>query len=152
MTTKPRTANSVDAFLDEHRKLAQKLAELRRWWDELDQLGSRKFGEMAYRIEELRGLLAEHFEEEERDGYLASALAIAPQYATQADDLAHEHVQFLERLDGLVGRLREAAPASEYWRNAREELNQLLADLRQHEHRENAIVQTAFGSDVAATD
>jgi hypothetical protein len=80
MSPKPDAATSLNAFLEEHQRLARRIAELRQWWWELDELGVRKFGEMAFRVQDLRDLLEEHFAEEELDGYLSSALAVAPQF------------------------------------------------------------------------
>jgi len=152
MDDKPQTAVSLHTFLEAHQTLTRRIAELRKWWSELDALGDRKFGEMAFRVQELRDLLAEHFEEEERDGYLASALAVAPQFSAQAADLCSQHPQFLDRLDNLIGRVRDSEPRSDYWRTARDELEQFLADLRRHERSENAIVQAAFHDDVGTKD
>ncbi len=70
MAEKSQTKSSSCTFLEEHQDLMRRIAELRKWWSELDALGIRKFGETAFRIEELRDLLAEHFAEEERGGYL----------------------------------------------------------------------------------
>ncbi|HUE16399.1 MAG TPA: hemerythrin domain-containing protein [Planctomycetaceae bacterium] len=142
----------VHTFLEQHQNLSRRIAELRRWWSELDALGTRKFGEMAFRMQELRDLLTEHFDEEERDGYLASALAVAPHFSVEAADLCRQHPHFLDRLDNQIARVRASEPSSEYWRAARDELEQLLTDLRRHEQSENAIVQTAFQVDVGTKD
>jgi hypothetical protein len=152
MTPETRDRSSLNSFLKEHQELARRIAELRKWWTELDELGIRKFGEMAFRVQELRDLLAEHFTEEERGGYLSSALTAAPQFAPQAATLCAQHPQFLERLDHLIGRLRDSEPTSTYWRASRSEVEQVIADLRQHEQRENAIVQAAFEQDLGTND
>ena len=128
------------------------MPKLQKWWTELDELGIRKFGEMAFRVQELRDLLAEHFADEERGGYLGSALAVAPQFASQAATLCTEHAQFLERLDHLVARLRYSEATSNYWRASCLEIEQVIADLRRHEQRENAIVQAAFEQDLGTND
>jgi len=152
MADRNRTVVSLHTFLEEHQDLTRWIAELRKWWLELDALGTRKFGEMAFRMQELRDLLAEHFQQEERDGYLASALAVAPQFVAQAPDLCKQHQQFLDRLDKMIAKVRDSEPASDYWRTARDELEQFLADLRRHEASENAIVQTALHGDAGTTD
>jgi iron-sulfur cluster repair protein YtfE (RIC family) len=152
MADRTRTVVSLHTFLEEHQDLTHRIAELRKWWSELDALGTRKFGEMAFRMQELRDLLAEHFQEEERDGYLASALAVAPQFAAQAVDLCKQHQQFLDQLDKMIARVRDSEPASDYWRTVRDDLDQFLADLRRHERSENAIVQTALHDDAGTTD
>ena len=152
MSADTRDRSTLNAFLKEHQELARRVAELRKWWTELDELGIRKFGEMAFRVQELRDLLAEHFADEERGGYLGSALAVAPQFASQAATLCTEHAQFLERLDHLVARLRDSEATSNYWRASRSEIEQVIADLRRHEQRENAIVQAAFEQDLGTND
>jgi hypothetical protein len=152
MADKPQTTVSLHTFLEEHQNLTRRIAELRKWWSELDALGDRKFGEMAFRVQELRNLLAEHFEEEERGGYLTSALAVAPHFSVQAADLCRQHPEFLDRLDKLIARVRDSQLPSDYWRTARDELEQFLGDLRRHERSENAIVQTAFQVDVGTKD
>lgn len=152
MAERTRTADALHTFLKEHQKLTRRIAELRKWWSELDALGTRKFGEMAFRIEELRDFLAEHFEEEERDGYLASVLELAPHLTAQASVLCRQHRLFLSRLDDLIARVRCPEPPATLWRSARDEIAQFVSDLRQHEQAENAIVQGAFEDDVGASD
>ena len=152
MATNSQPHTSLHAFLKEHQELGRRMTELRQWWSELDALGMRKFGEMAFRVHEVRDLLAEHFAEEERDGYLSAALAAAPQFSRPAETLREQHAQFLERFDRMVARLRESEPSSQYWRALRDEIEQLIADLRQHEQSENAIVQAAFESDLGTND
>jgi iron-sulfur cluster repair protein YtfE (RIC family) len=151
MAEKPQSA-MLQTFLDEHLQLNRRIADLCKWWSELDQLGTPKFGEMAFRVEELRNLLAEHFAEEERGGYLASALEVAPRFAAQSAELCRQHRQFLDRLDDLIARARAAEPPSGLWRAARSEIQELLADLDHHERSENAIVQGAFEDDVGTED
>ncbi len=152
MPAEPQALSSLHAFLKEHQEVARRIAELRQWWSELDALGIRKFGEMASRVRELRDLLAEHFAEEERDGYLSAALAAAPRFSKLAGTLCEQHGQFLERLDHLIARLRDSEPTSHYWRASRDEIEGLIFDLRQHEQSENAIVQAAFEDDLGTKD
>jgi hypothetical protein len=151
MAEKPQPS-ALQTFLDEHLELNRRIADLRKWWSELDQLGIPKFGEMAFRVEELRHLLAEHFAEEERGGYLASALEVAPRFAAQSAELYRQHREFLDRLDDLIARARAAEPPPGLWRAARSEIEELLTDLDRHERSENAIAQGAFEDDVGTED
>jgi iron-sulfur cluster repair protein YtfE (RIC family) len=152
MAAESQSLNTLHSFLKEHQEVARRIAELRQWWSELDSLGIRKFGEMAFRVHELRDLLSEHFAEEERDGYLRAALAAAPQFMRPAANLREQHAQFLERLDHLIAQLQQCEPESRFWRESRDELEQLIVDLRRHEQSENAIVQAAFEDDLGTKD
>lgn len=139
-------------MLEEHHQVMRRITQIRTWCLELEQFGLPKFGELAMRVEGLRDLLAEHFAEEEKDGYLASALAIAPQYTRQAQELQAQHGHVLERLNDYINRLNESEPPFKSWQQACEEFEMVVADLRQHERSENEIVQSAFDNDVGTGD
>jgi Hemerythrin HHE cation binding domain len=145
MGEKPQSA-ALHTFVEEHLELNRQIAELRKWWSELDELGLPKFGEMAFRVEELRNLLAEHFDEEERNGILDSAAKVAPEFAAQSARFQQEHHQFLDRLDRLIAEARLPQPPSALWRSARHEIEDVLSVLKQHEESENALVQAAYGN------
>jgi iron-sulfur cluster repair protein YtfE (RIC family) len=130
----------------------RRLAALRRWWTELDQLGTPKFGEMGTQVQNLRNILAEHFAAEEKDGYLAPVIAVAPYLSRQANELQSQHGHLLESLNDFISRLQMSEPPFESWQAAYRELETLLLDLRRHEQAENEAVQAAFGNDVAAAD
>jgi hypothetical protein len=137
---------------EEHAELTRRLAALRKWWMELDQFGMPKFGEMGSQLENLRDILAEHFSTEEKGGYLAPALAVAPHLSRQVNELQSQHGQLLESLNGFINRLQMSEPPFESWQAAYCELETILADLRRHEREENKTVQAAFGNDLAAAD
>ena len=152
MRKETRTINWLTWMLEEHAELTRRVANLREWWNELDQYGLPKFGEMGSRVDELRDLLAEHFADEEKDGYFAPVLAVSPNLDRQVNKLQEQHGQLLERLNDFANRLQMSKPPFDSWQKAYRELETILADLRKHEQAENGIVQSTFDNDVTAAD
>ena len=140
------------SMLAEHRELMREIADLRRWWKELDEFGLPKYGEMGTRLKELRDHLRAHFEEEEADGYLAAALAAAPRFTHDAEYLRAQHRQFLDTLDRFTADLQATEPHCCNWEDARRRLEEFLTQLREHEAAENAIAHAAFGEDIGSVD
>ncbi len=144
-----RQNSVVGDLLAEHQELMQKIAELQSFWHEVNELGiGPKCQELADRLADIREHLQQHFDAEERDGYLGPALKMAPRFAQEADDLRAQHVTMLQSLDGLGGRLRTGD--HEIWNSVCAEVEAFVRDLEHHEHRENGIVQAAFNDDGGA--
>ena len=102
-------------LLAEHQELMEKIAELQKFWHEVDELGiGPKCQELADRLADIREHLQQHFDAEERDGYLGPALSMAPRFAQEADVLRDQHVTMLQTLDGLGGRLRTRPGSLEF--------------------------------------
>lgn len=152
MTDKKTEASSFQPMLEEHRELMQRIHELRQHWAQVDEAGGPQDDELGRRLDDFRRHLAAHFEEEERDGYLASALAIAPRFSRQAEQLCAQHRQLLVQLDGLMTQLSSAQSDPESWERSRRQFEDFVAELRKHEGAENAIVQSAFGDDIPSAD
>jgi len=145
-----KTREKLRAMQIEHRLLLHQAAAPLTRWNQIDVPSLDDFEETRTRLGALRDQLAAHFDEEERNGYLAEALAAAPRFSTRADQLCQEHKNFLAELDRLRRCLRADEPES--WKEARSDFEQLVANIRKHEGSENAIVQAAFGDDVGAAD
>lgn len=142
---------SAEQLLEEHQELMRKVTDIRKFWKEVCELGiGPRCSELAERMAEIRKLLDHHFEVEEADGYLAPALELAPRFAPEAKELAAQHQAFLDRLDGMMDRLRDAE--SEVWNSVCDELEAFVGELQEHEHRENNIVQAAFNEEPGAGD
>ncbi len=138
-------------LLAEHQELMRKVTDLKHFWHEVSELGiGPKCFELADRISDIREHLQEHFDAEERDGYLGPALTTAPRYSEEADELRAQHVTFLQALDSMTSRLRSGD--QEVWNSICGEVEKFVDDLQTHEHRENNIVQAAFTDDTGAGD
>ena len=146
-----RQASFVGDLLAEHQELFQKIGDLRQFWMEVCELGiGPKCFELADRLVDIRTHLQDHFDAEERDGYLGPALTAAPRFADEAGVLRAQHEEFLQRLDSMSSRLRTGD--HEIWNCICAEIDAFVADLLKHEHHENAIVQAAFTDDNGAGD
>ena len=153
MTSKTIPKELFETILQEHRQLMQQINGLRQFCSEVSELGQGpKFEEMGSRIKAFRQSLAAHFEEEERDGYLAPALDVAPRFTQQASELQRQHQQFLEVLDRFIERLQTCDPSIRCWHDARQEFEGFLDQLLEHERAENTIVQSAFTEDLGSGD
>ncbi len=103
-------------------------------------------------LADFEGELDDHFTKEEQGGYLAEALAEAPQLTRQAIALKREHADFrkrshsLARLGGAIGETRDR------WDFLRNRFDALGRDLLIHENAEGDLISKAFGVDIGAGD
>ena len=152
MSNETLAQHDFGALLAEHGELMGEIAELRRWWDEVEQLGVPRFGEMGSRLKLLRDHLQSHFEIEEAGGYLAGVLAVAPRFSEEARRLCMQHRQLLNTLDSFIERLTALEPPFHGWDETREEFDGFLLQLHRHESAENEIIQSAFNQDAGTVD
>ncbi len=152
-TDKSAARESLEAILAEHQELMARVVEISEWAIQVDELGDGpKYQELGQQMTELRGLLVGHFAEEEKDGYLASALEVAPRFSQEAAGLLQQHQQFLDRLDRFIGKLQDTDSPFAKWQEAHDEFKNIVAEVLRHEVKENAIVQAAFEDDVGTGD
>lgn len=152
MISQQETRQQFETLFDAQCELMKQVDDLRQWWREVDELGVPKYGEMVSRIQVLRDSVAAHFRSEEEGGYLAAALAIAPQFTQQAEILLAQHAGFLESLDRFATNLQADHPAFNSWQDVRDEFDKFVLEIRKHESAENAIMQAAFGEDIGNCD
>lgn len=127
-------------LLDGHEQLVDQIEAIRQWWQELDEVGRPKFGEMGDRIAEFREMLAAHFADEERGGYLQAAIQGKPELNEAAKALRKQHPQLLADTDALIEQLKSCDPLVECWRDARERFEALVEAIRRHESEENVLI------------
>src|SRR5579871_6847941 len=96
-----------------------------------------------------RGHLASHFRLEEKGGYMDAVRDREPRMQHAVSQLGIEHGQLMQSLNGLVTRASRAAGADE---TLCEDVLQWLDRIRNHEHRENELIQEAFNTDLGGED
>jgi len=125
-----------DELLDDLRKLQESAA-------------SGANAELRDRLVAAQTDIAEHFAFEEQNGYLDAVREREPWTDRTIQQLAEEHGELKRTLDALVRKAQGTPSLSEAFR---EEVRAWVRHVRQHETRENALIQDAFNSDIAAED
>ena len=91
--------------------------------------------------------LQKHFAEEEKNGYMAEALKVAPRYGRQADRLEEQHASLSKQICA-VHRVFDAIAVPADWSTVQRDLQQFRTDLFAHEGAENQMLQGAFLDDL----
>ena len=87
--------------------------------------------------------LAQRFAHQCEGGPLLEAVDRVPRLAPRAEKLFGDHQRLLARVDRLVGEARRAGVSPSRWRNVRDELRDVSADLLAHQRDEDAICSSA---------
>jgi hypothetical protein len=103
---------------------------------------------VAAKLDELRGPLRAHFDEEERAGLFEQIQERAPEHAHACSRLREEHHALLRRIDTL----RAVAPLDRRQATWGREVRALLDDLASHESRESEILTSALDGSTPAVD
>jgi len=136
----------VESLKEAHVAL---LADLR----ELDKAARSSpndgLAQLRHRLDAAQTHVAEHFRMEEVNGYMDAVRKREPRLEHTINQLADEHRQLRQSLDSLVVGAWNASELSEpLCANVRKWIEQL----RQHELRENDLVQDALYLDIGAED
>lgn len=111
-----------------------------------------RLGILRGRLTELSDVLQAHFRKEEREGYFADIVQLAPRLSRQADALEAEHRTLL----GQLSDLRDLFAAASEFAPVPFALRQAFADFvqacRDHEHRETELVQDAWLTELGGGD
>jgi iron-sulfur cluster repair protein YtfE (RIC family) len=136
----------VEAFHQAHVALGNDLRELTAATRAPSGAGRT---EAAKLLEKAREHLTEHFRLEEEDGYMGAVLQRDPNQERSVQHLRDEHRQLTESLEALRGEVASAGgPEDVPWKK----ILSWVARVREHESRENALVQDAFNVDLSAED
>jgi hypothetical protein len=144
------TPDIVAAINDEHRELLRRLATERDVWNRMECPTATNCDEILGRLGALRDDLAQHFDEEERGGYLAHVLDASPCLLSQVEKLRRQHADFLARLDEMRDALNSQHPGR--WQDARANFGRLVVEMRGHEAAETALARFAFSDEVMTID
>jgi hypothetical protein len=136
----------AEALEEAHRALRMALREL----DEaLHAPQGTDPGEVGRQLGMLREQLTEHFRLEEEDGYMAPVLEREPHLERTVAHLHGEHRTLADTLDGLIAEARTRDKLED---RLREHVRAWVDQVRQHEARENRLVQDTFNLDIDAED
>jgi hypothetical protein len=109
----------------------------------------KSLAELRAQLSATRTHIAEHFRFEEQNGYMDTVRRREPRLEHEIQQLAEEHRQLMQSLEGLIGQANTATGLDNTFQN---EVRGWIAHVRQHEARESRLVQDAFNLDISAED
>lgn len=138
-------------LLGQHRDLHARLLALRADFSAAAD-PPPPLGAIRQRLAELRDHLRDHFDQEEKGGFLEESIARMPRLSAAAREVVAEHPQLLAEIDALleglpVGDIREQA-----WQAAVRDFATFTDHLLAHERNENAVVQQGYNEDFGFGD
>ena len=102
-------------------------------------------------LEDLEGELVEHFALEERNGYLAAAISVAPRLHRKATVLLAQHGEFRDQLAGLIRPARDAQGSSQGWVDLEVRFRRFAGELQEHERAEGELISRAHSEDLGGS-
>jgi Hemerythrin HHE cation binding domain len=130
-----------ESIAAEHRALGEALGTLE---------GARDPGEVLSRLDDLRGLLEEHFAGEEADDGLPGLVGTSAAYLLASmQTILDEHQLFLADLAELADQARACVEAGAELRHG---IAGFAERLRDHERRETSLVTDAVNTDLGRGD
>jgi hypothetical protein len=147
-----KTENAVgEALRKAHGALLADLRELEQAVRPTSLAGQpgKSLAELRARLGATHAHVTEHFRFEEQDGYMEVVRKREPRLERTIEQLADEHRRLRESLDALIA---EAKAAKDLGESLREKILAWIERVRQHEIRENKLVQTTFNLDIIGED
>ena len=142
-----RTEPSVVAALS--RAHATLLEDLQTLGDAVRPGSTEEPAGVQSRLDATQRHLTEHFRFEEHNGYMETVRSREPRLEHALQQLVEEHRQLAASLDALLAQARAATALDDTFRAA---VRAWIECVRQHEIRENDLVQDAFTLDIGAED
>jgi signal transduction histidine kinase len=125
------------------------LADLSR----LEELGCTSargsVAELNTQLRTVQTHLLRHFRLEEQDGYMDAVLKRDPGQERAVQQVLSEHQQLSESLSALIKDLSDRLRIEEALRL---QLGEWIESVRQHESRENLLIENVFNQDIGAED
>jgi hypothetical protein len=140
------TTSPAAALAEAHHELLNDLAVLEQLIRPTEQA---RPVEVWTCLGDLRGHIGTHFRFEEQDGYMKAVLTRAPQHERKVRGLREEHDELWKSLADLI---RQAGTLPALNDPFRQDLQAWIARVRDHEARENRLVEDAFNVDETAAD
>jgi iron-sulfur cluster repair protein YtfE (RIC family) len=140
--------NQYKTITREHGKLSNRLSALLRVLAERQ----RKSVEVALDLEHLKDELLQHFHDEEEGGFFEGIVERAPRFSERIALLREEHERLLEHLRQLQTKADITTATPDWWEDVARSFRDFSCDLMRHEHRENTILQEAYGVDIGGQE
>ena len=142
-----QTENSIAGALKQaHVAL---LADLRKLEQAVSPFPGKDVTELHSQLVATLAHITEHFRFEEQNGYMDTAKTREPRLDRTIRQLAEEHGDLRHSLEAII---RQASDASSLGDPLRDEIQEWIRRVRQHERRENDLVQDAFNLDIGPED
>jgi DNA-binding transcriptional ArsR family regulator len=142
-----RTEPSVaEALARAHAAL---LEDLRKLEEAARPASGEGLAELRARLSATQTHVTEHFRFEEQNGYMDAVRKREPRLERTIQQLAEEHRQLAQSLAVLLEQARAATSLDDPFREA---VRRWIERVREHEARENDLVQDAFNLDIGAED
>jgi hemerythrin-like domain-containing protein len=148
MTKAPSVTRAARAAVNEHLQLRRLVGQVEEAFSRPVPHASSGPDVVAARLDELRGPLRAHFDEEERAGLFEQIERDAPEHASLCARLRGEHETILRRLDTLRG----ASPLERRRPLWITEVRHLLDEVHGHEARESELLARALDGGTPAAD
>jgi hemerythrin-like domain-containing protein len=140
-------STQMDEILQEHEIVREIVWQLERLVDEGGLVGqsSEWSQRLCNELSAFYNHLQNHFDLEERDGYMLDVVAMLPEVSEQVEGLRQEHEQVLRAVKELI---REgdmfASGLGVSMVDFRQRVQHVLSLIRRHETDENALIQRVF--------
>lgn len=126
----------------EHRELNTQLIDISRWMNDASNRSLPTYEAAISRLMQLQQKLEQHFEHEEKLGYLlarsrGSSTVEIDAVSRQVD---RDHRTLAARLEAIIGLLELGQPAGDSWPDIVVEFNLFIDALEQHEEQEESSV------------
>ena len=134
-------------LVDEHEALDRRIRELRLTIT--GQVSIKDFPDWRVkfigRLRDLKQKLINHFEFEERGGFMTGVTDEAPQFLNKVKDLEIEHKRILSDLDDVMRDFKALYIKDDLeLKNIFNRLSNVMNTLHHHEMSENELMQSAF--------
>jgi hypothetical protein len=126
------SAAELAEIIREREDLVLRIRSERVWWEQLAEMGTPNFGQMASRLQDFRDRVAAHFRREE-----AAELVCAREQEQSSDfrRINGEHASLLARLDDVFKRLNQC-DGYDCWGEAGNAFQALAEEIQRQEEVE----------------
>lgn len=137
---------TAEAMKQAHAALEQQLSLLEK---AVQAASGTSTAELRSILESVRIRLGTHFSLEEDGGYMAAVLKREPSREHAAANLLTEHHLLRELLNSLIETRRSGVYLDDATRKS---VGEWIASVRDHERRENLLVEDVFNRDIGPED